>query len=53
MTDRTPAPPPARAAAEAPARERPTPVFRSFVRTLEKLEGARSRPPRPAREEAR
>ena len=47
---RTSDPRPARAAAS----ERPaTPVFRDFVRTLEKLEGARSEAPRPAREGTR
>ncbi|HEX8664486.1 MAG TPA: hypothetical protein VF744_10700 [Beijerinckiaceae bacterium] len=36
------------------ARERPAPpVFRTFVRTLEKLEGTRGQAPRPAREGAR
>jgi hypothetical protein len=46
---RTPPHPP-RAASP---RERPAPVFRDFVRTLEKLEGARSEAPRPAREGTR
>jgi hypothetical protein len=49
MTKRPPPPP-----RPAASRERPAPpVFRDFVRTLAKLEGAQGQAPRPAREGAR